>query len=132
MRVARSGYYAWRLKPNQIAGQNAIMIEKQIRAIFKLSRNTYGVRRIKKALREEGIVCNHKKVRNLMRKLNLIPKVKRKFKATTNSKHSFPIEPNKLERQFCVAKPNLAWVGDITYISTDEGWLYLAVVIYLF
>ena len=103
-----------------------------MKIIFRLSRNTYGFRRIQKALKEEGIACNHKKVQRLMRKLQLVPKVRRKFKATTNSKHNYPIEPNQLKRAFCVSKPNVAWVGDISYISTDEGWLYLAVVIDLY
>ena len=74
-------------------------------------------------------MCNHKKVGRLMKELNLIPKVKKKFKATTNSNHSLPVEPNHLDRKFYAIRPNIAWVGDITYIATDEGWLYLATVI---
>lgn len=94
-----------------------------------LSRNSYGWRRMLRTLNQEGIVCNHKKVRRLMKELHLVPKVKKKFKATTNSNHGLPVEPNRLERKFYAIKPNVAWVGDITYIATDEGWLYLATVI---
>lgn len=64
-----------------------------------------------------------------MKVLNLVPKVKKKFKATTNSKHNLPIDQNHLDRKFYAIRPNIAWVGDITYIATDEGWLYLATVI---
>ncbi len=65
-----------------------------------LSRNSYGWRRMLRTLKHEGVVCNHKKVRRLMRELNLVPKVKKKFKATTNSNHGLPVEPNRLERKF--------------------------------
>lgn len=64
-----------------------------------------------------------------MKELNLVPKVKKKFKATTNSNHGLPVEPNHLDRRFYAIRPNIAWAGDITYIATDEGWLYLAIVI---
>lgn len=67
-----------------------------------------------------------------MKELGLFCKTTRKFKATTNSKHNYPVAPNRLNRQFTVKKPNQAWVGDITYIWTAEGWLYLATVIDLF
>ena len=84
---------------------------------------------MQKTLKQEGIECNHKKVRRLMKELNLVPKVKKKFKATTNSNHNLPVEPNRLNRKFFAIRPNIAWVGDISYIWTEEGWLYLAVVI---
>jgi transposase InsO family protein len=64
-----------------------------------------------------------------MKELNLVPKAKKKFKATTNSNHGLPVEPNRLERKFYAIRPNVAFVGDITYIPTEEGWLYLATVI---
>lgn len=130
--MARSGYYSWSNKSANQKDLNEILVEERMKVIFKLSRQTYGFRRVQKALQQEGIICNHKRVCRLMRKLNLIPKVKRKFKATTNSKHSLAIEPNQLKREFCVERPNKAWVGDISYISTDEGWLYLAIVIDLY
>lgn len=100
-----------------------------MKEIFKMGRESYGWRRMCRALHQQGIICNHKKVCRLMKELNLIAKVKKKFKATTNSNHNLPVEPNRLERKFYAIRPNVAWVGDITYIWTDEGWLYLATVI---
>lgn len=128
MQVTRSGFYAWR-KKSTVLDLDEIFVKERMKAIFELSRSTYGFRRMQKTLKQEGIDCNHKKVIRLMKELNLVSKVKKKFKATTNSKHSLPIEPNKLERKFFAIRPNIAWVGDITYIWTDEGWLYLATVI---
>ena len=128
MQVTRSGYYEWKKHENALNLDDSTLRER-IKTIFKLSRNSYGWRRMFRTLKQESIVCNHKKVRRLMKELNLIPKVKKKFKATTNSNHSLPVEPNRLERKFYAIRPNIAWVGDITYIATDEGWLYLATVI---
>ncbi|WP_259596692.1 IS3 family transposase [Candidatus Berkiella cookevillensis] len=128
MQVSRSGYYAWKNRPVE-PECNDTFIKERMNAIFLLSRCCYGFRRMQKALKNEGIDCNHKKVSRLMKELKLFPKVKRKFKATTNSNHKLPIEPNRLERKFFAIKPNIAWVGDITYIWTEQGWLYLATVI---
>lgn len=128
MKVTRSGYYEWK-KHESALNDDESFLKERIKAIFKLSRHSYGWRRMLRALNQEGIVCNHKKVRRLMKELNLIPKVKKKFKATTNSNHSLAVEPNRLERKFYAIKPNVAFVGDITYIPTEEGWLYLATVI---
>lgn len=128
MQVARSGFYAWLKQPIE-PNLDESFIKERMKAIFQLSRCSYGFRRMQKALKQESIECNHKKVCRLMKELNLVPKVKKKFKATTNSNHSLPIEPNRLERKFYAIKPNIAWVGDISYIWTDEGWLYLATVI---
>jgi transposase InsO family protein len=101
------------------------LLEK-IRAIFKGSRGTYGSPRILRELRKEGIVVNHKAVEDLMKKNGIRAKQKQKFKATTNSNHNLPIAENLLERDFTEKKPNQTWVGDITYVATEEGWLYLA------
>lgn len=128
MQVTRSGYYAWKKRPIE-PDLNEAFIKGRMSEIFELSRRSYGFRRMQKSLNSEGIECNHKKVMRLMKELNLIPKVKKKFKATTNSTHSLPIEPNRLKRKFFAIRPNVAWVGDISYIWTDEGWLYLATVI---
>lgn len=128
MQVARSGFYAWKKQPT-VLDLNEAFVKERMKALFELSRCTYGFRRMQMTLKQEGIDCNHKNVIRLMKELNLAPKVKRKFRATTNSKHSLPVEPNRLERKFFAVRPNIAWVGDITYIWTDEGWLYLATVI---
>ncbi len=97
-----------------------------IKKIHADSRGNYGSPKIYKELRKAGIIVNHKTVEELMKKHNIHAKRKRKFKATTNSKHNLPVADNLLNRQFQVTKLNQAWVGDITYVPTDEGWLYLA------
>ncbi len=100
--------------------------------IFLKSDRTYGHRRIKKRLRRQRIKCSNSRIRRLMKELRLVPVQTRKFKATTNSKHSLPVAPNLLQQDFTAQAPYEKWVGDITYIPTGEGWLYLATVIDLF
>jgi len=130
--VSRSGYYVWRKKPASKRKQaNAKLLEK-IRAVHRESREAYGSPRIYQALKEQGIPCSESRVARLMREDGLRAKMKRRFKATTNSKHDLPIAPNLLNRDFSPAEPNQVYAGDITYIWTTEGWLYLAVVIDLF
>jgi putative transposase len=128
LQVTRSGFYVWQKHKNNLRPDDSFLKER-ITAIFTLSRDSYGWRRMTLTLHQEGIFCNHKKVRRLMKELNLVARVKKKFKATTNSNHGLPVEPNHLDRKFYAIRPNVAWVGDITYIATDEGWLYLATVI---
>ena len=126
LRASRSGYYQWRKGrvPQHLIRQQKLL--EKIRKIFQDSRGNYGSPRILRELRKEGIVVNHKTVEELMKKNSIRAKTKKKFKATTNSKHNLPIAPNLLNREFRATKPNQAWVGDITYIATEEGWLYLA------
>jgi putative transposase len=95
-------------------------------------RRSCGNRRIKKCLRRQHIKCSNSRIRRLMKELRLVPVQTRKFKATTNSKHSLPVAPNLLQQDFTAQAPYEKWVGDITYIPTGEGWLYLATVIDLF
>lgn len=123
LQVSRSGYNAWRkrgVSPRRLRQQALLELIKQI---HKDSRGTYGSPRILDALRKRGIVVNHKTVEELMKRNGIRAKQKQKFKATTNSKH---VAPNLLNRQFSAKKPNQAWVGDITYLAPEEGWLYLA------
>jgi transposase InsO family protein len=108
------------------------MLSNEIEACYRKNKKRYGSPRIYKDLRMQGVACSENRVARLMRENGLAAKGKRKFKATTNSKHAHPVHPNLLERDFIVSKPNLVWTGDITYIRTIEGWLYLAVVIDLF
>ena len=103
-----------------------------IKPIFKEGRHTYGARRIKMILARENVIASRRRIVRLMQEANLICKTKRKFKATTDSKHNKPIAPNLLDRKFNVDRANHYWVGDITYIPTEEGWLYLATVIDLY
>ena len=132
LKVNRSGYYAWcNSKPSKNILENKI-ISKKIELVFSESRQSYGTRRIKKALAREGLVVSRSRIASIMKKMGLFCKSKRRFRVTTDSKHLLPISPNLLNREFTVNKPNTYYVGDITYIRTESGWLYLAVVIDLF
>ena len=131
--VSRSAYYDYVRR--QASFSDASYCGKlidTIRNISEYSDHTYGSRRIKKALNEMGYKIGRWKVRSLMKKAGVYVRHRKKYKATTNSNHKQPIFENKLNRQFNVADPNQAYVGDITYIWTQEGWLYLAVTIDLF
>jgi len=101
-------------------------LEVEIKAAHKRTRQTYGAERLQRELAEHGVrvgICRLKRIR---RKLGLYCKQKRKFKATTDSKHKLPVAENILKQQFKAYEPNAVWVSDITYVPTDEGWLYLA------
>jgi putative transposase len=132
LEISRSGYYAWMgRKPSQREEANQRLIE-HIRLIHRLSRKTYGSPRVHAELRKQGLRCNHKRVARLMRQENLVGQRKYRKVITTNSKHSYPVAPNLLNREFEAQKPNQKWVADITYIPTAEGWLYLAGVMDLY
>ena len=132
MSVSRSAYYAWRVRPlTAIEKDDAELIEI-ISSTFLKSRKSYGTRRLKSTLLERDWSVSRRRIGRLMRAAGLACKTKRKFIATTNSNHKLPIAPNLLDRQFTVQQPNQTYVGDITYIHTLEGWLYLAVVIDLY
>lgn len=132
IKVSRSSYYEWLNYPecNRTKQDQELIV--LINSIFKESRGNYGSRSIKKKLERQGKLISRRRVIRLMREANLVCKTKRKFKATTDSNHKLPIAPNLLNRQFKVNKPNSYYVGDITYIPTNEGWLYLATVIDLY
>lgn len=132
LQVSSSGYYAWqRRQTDQKLNKDAKLLEKIIQ-IFFYHKGRYGVPRVYKELRKQGIMCNKKRVERLMKSQGLKAWSKVKFKGTTNSKHKYPVAPNLLERYFQASYPNQVWTGDITYIRTVEGWLYLAVVIDLY
>lgn len=130
--VTRSSYYEWLERPLSRRDEEDLILGELIKEIFIESRRTYGHRRIKKELKSRGVRTSNDRVRRLMKKLNLVPVQIRKFKATTNSKHSLPVAPNLLKQNFEADAPSQKYVGDITYIHTEEGWLYLATVIDLF
>lgn len=100
--------------------------------IFEDSNETYGCPRVYEKLRAEGFSCNRKVVERLMRENEIQPETKRKFKVTTDSKHDLPIAPNVLGREFDVEEPDEVWVSDITYVQTQQGWLFLCVFIDLY
>jgi putative transposase len=132
MKVSRSSYYQWLNDPESIRNTVDNYLIEKIESVFQVSRNSYGSRRIRRKLLNEGIVISRRRVIRLMKEAELVCKTKRKFKATTDSKHNKPVAPNLLARNFTVNKPNRCYVGDITYIPTNEGWLYLATVIDLY
>lgn len=132
LKVSKSGYYAWLRRPeSQRARQNRQLLG-QIRVVHERSRKTYGSPRVTAELHAEGVRCSENRVTRLMRLGGIRAKTKRKFKATTDSRHGHPVAPNLLDRQFTVDRPNRVWVSDITYIWTAEGWLYLAGVLDLY
>ena len=126
MDVSASGYYAWRDRPLSQHDWEELRLEVEIKAADKRTKQTYGAERLQCDLAEHGIrvgICRIKRIRT---KLGIRCKQKRKFKATTYSNHGLPVAENLLDQQFQVSEPNKVWVSDITYVPTDEGWLYLA------
>jgi putative transposase len=124
--VSRSGYYAWLDREPSLRAQEDERLKVAIKAAHVQTRETYGVLRLWPELIAQGFETGRDRVVRLRQELGLRCKQKRKFKATTNSKHDYPVAPNLLNQTFAPARPNEAWVTDITYIWTDEGWLYLA------
>ena len=130
--VSRSAYYAWTKAALSQRVQDDAALKTIITTTFTEHRAIYGTRRMKAALATQGYPASRRRIGRIMKEAQLYCKTKRRFKATTDSKHDLPIAPNRLARQFDVKRPNQVYVGDITYIPTAEGWLYLAVVIDLY
>jgi putative transposase len=126
LNVAASGYYAWLDRPLSKRAREEKRLEVEIIAADKRTRQTYCSQRLQHDLAEHGIQVGICRIEHIRRKLGLRCKQKRKFKATTYSQHKLPVAKNLLDQQFTVSKPNKVWLSDITYIPTDEGWLYLA------
>jgi len=126
--VSRSGYYAWENRPKSARTIENEVITEQIKVIHNKKRKTYGCRKMTQELRRIGKLVNHKRVERIMKQYGIRSKVAKKYKATTNSNHHLPVAENILNRQFAAAKPNQKMVSDITYLWTDEGWLYVAAV----
>ncbi|WP_243120817.1 IS3 family transposase [Pelotomaculum sp. FP] len=130
--VSRSGYYAWLKRPESRRKIRNKELIKKIRKVHQISRGTYGSPRITRTLKKQGITCSRNRVARLMRENDIAAKTRRKFKATTNSKHHYPVAENIVNQNFTASHPNQVWVADITYVATDEGWLYLAAIEDLF
>jgi transposase InsO family protein len=126
MGVSASGYYAWQDRPLSKHELEEMRLELEIKAAHTRTRQTYGPERLQHDLAEYGIRVGICRIRRIRQKLGLHCKQKRKFKVTTDSKHKLPVADNLLKQTFMVDKPNMAWVSDITYVPTDEGWLYMA------
>lgn len=130
--VSTSGYQRWKKRePSERELQDQKLI-RAIEDIHRSSRKTYGAPRIHAQLEGLGFKVNPKKVERLMKKFGIRAKTKKKFRVTTDSKHNLPVEENILNRDFSPDEPNKAWAGDITYVWTKEGWLFLAVIVDLF
>lgn len=130
--VSRSAYYAWRKGHRSRRSEQDERLLAEIRTAHQASRQTYGSPRVHAELKARGIACGRKRVARLMRLEGLRAKQKRRFKITTDSRHNLPVAANLLDRNFQPPAPNQAWVADISYIPTQEGWLYLAVVMDLY
>jgi transposase InsO family protein len=130
--VCRSAFYAWKKVPIRTKEQEDQALAKVIKTSFDEARGCYGTRRIQQDLIAQELTVSRRRIGRLMEIEGLQVKTKRKFKATTYSNHDDPIAPNLLNRAFTVDKPDTCYVGDITYIATREGWLYLATVIDLY
>ena len=128
-KVSRSGYYEWLSRPLSQRNQQDNALKAKIRKHHKEGRENYGARRIQKKLAGTDDVVSLRRINRLMTEEGLECKTRRKFKATTNSKHGMPVAPNLLNRNFSAEEMGQKYVGDITYIPTREGWLYLAVFI---
>ncbi len=132
MEVSRGGYYTWRnngKSKHQKENENLVPV---VLYAHRVSKGSYGARRMAEEISDHGIRCGRYMAKTVMAMAGVTAKQKKKFKATTDSKHDLPIAPNLLERNFETQKPNEVWVGEITYVWTAEGWIYLAVVLDLF
>ncbi len=127
--VSKSGYYYWLNSRSSKRKQENQELLSHIRRIHKKSRQTYGSPRITKSLNKEGFQVSRPRVARIMRKAKITVQYKKKFKVTTNSKHKYPIVENVLNRNFNPVGIAHAWVSDITYIRTQQGWLYLTVIL---
>ena len=124
--VSASGYYAYVHRPPSKRAQENARLEVEIKAAHKRTRRVCGAERLQKDLAENGIEVGVCRIKRIRKKLGIRCKQTKKFKTTTDSKHTLPVAENLLDQQFEVSRPNTAWLSDITYIPTEEGWMYLA------
>jgi len=132
LKVRRSGYYAWLARGESVRRRDDGKLAVEIRAVFEEYKRRYGSPRICRELRTRGKrVCRHR-IARLMREQRIQARPRRRFVRTTDSRHDQPIPSNILNRQFAVDVPDRVWAGDVTFIPTSEGWLYLAVILDMF
>ncbi len=132
LKISRSSYYAWLKRPFSHRAQDNERLDEKIRHIYQQHDQRYGSPRIYQELKAQGDSCSENRVARRMRALQLQARAKRKFKVTTDSNHTLPVAENLLARDFTTTAPNQKWCTDISYIRTNEGWLYLAVIIDLY
>jgi transposase InsO family protein len=124
--VSENGYYNWRNRGKSKRKRDDEQLTERIEDAYQENRGKYGSPRIHAALKSQGIHCGRKRIARLMREKNLYARRKRRKARTTNSHHRFPIASHLLKRDFTADAPNKKWVADITFIETQEGWLYLS------
>jgi len=132
MNVSKSAFYAWKARPAKVITAEELHLYRHAKALFKASRNSLGSRELVKKLSEEGIQVSRHRVRTVMQQLDLKVTQRVAYKATTKRKHSDRVADNLLNQQFNPVGKNQVWAGDITYLKTGEGWMYLAIVMDLY
>ena len=132
MNVGKSAFYAWKARPAKVITAEELHLYRRAKALFKVSRNSRGSRELAKKLNEEGIKVTRHRVRMLMKKLGLKVTQRVAYKVTTKRKYSDRIADNLLNQQFNPVGMNQVWAGDVTYLKTGEGWMYLAIVMDLY
>lgn len=126
--MSRSGYYDWLNRPKSPREKENEELLEKIKELYEKHNKNYGSYRIYQQLRQDGYNCNKKRVERLMKEAGLKARRSKKYKVTTDSNHSMPVSENKVKRNFHTEAPDELWVSDISYIWTQESWLYLATV----
>ncbi len=132
MQVSSSAYYAWLKRPGVLISAKTLRLYRRAKALFKASRNSLGSRELAKALRKEGFEVTRYRAIKLMERLKLVVTQRIAYKVTTKRKHSDAVADNLLNMNFNPVAPNQVWAGDVSYLKTGEGWLYLAIVMDLY
>ncbi|GAA6203674.1 hypothetical protein NBRC116600_04710 [Thalassotalea sp. SU-HH00458] len=132
MKVSRSAYYAWLNRPAKVITAEQLHLYRRAKAIFKQSRNSLGYRELRKRLCKEGLHVSEYSVQKLMAKLGLYVTQRIAYKVTTKRKHSDAVADNLVNQNFNPVAANQVWAGDVTYLKTGEGWMYLAIVMDLY
>jgi putative transposase len=127
--VSRSGYYEWLNRPPSTQAEAEQQVRDKVQRYFAQGRGTYGTRRIKHLFAQEGLQVSRRRIGRVLAQAGLRCKTRRKFRAPTAAGQAQTVAPNQLNRDFLVAQPDTVYVGDITYLPTGEGWLYLAIVL---
>jgi transposase InsO family protein len=130
--VSRSGYYSWRRRTPSARSQRDRRLLLEVRASYEASGRVYGSPRVTKDLRAAGYAVGENRVARLMRHAGIVAVPRRRRRPQVSGAHDYPVPPNVLEQEFTVAAPNRVWAADITYIPTEEGWLYVAGVMDLY
>ena len=130
--VSRAGFYAWCVRPESTRAKADRLLALRVAEAHQRGWGKYGSPRVHRELKKQEIAVSRKRVIRLMQEQGLVGRPKKRFVVTTDSNHALEIAPNVLDRDFTASGPNQKWAGDITYLKTPEGWLYLAIIIDLF